>query len=77
MEGLNFAAPPVALGFSTREQSLLAVLSDSAQFGMGAGGFARVPALPQLVLAHQPANPASNRALEESSMFAFEGLSIR
>ncbi len=69
--------PPVQLGRSTRRGALVAQLSDAVLVGNGAGGFGAVPALPQLVLARQPASPVSPRALRESALFAPEGLAIR
>jgi hypothetical protein len=76
-DGRDLAAPPVRVWLGAARAILATRLKGANLYSMGAGGFAKVPAIPQLHLLRQPANPNSPHAQRVAELYAQSPLTIK
>lgn len=72
--GQDFAAPPVRVWRAAAHAALLSMLSGAERVSMGAGGFARVTYLPELVRVHSDSNPNTTTNLTAAARVSREPL---
>jgi hypothetical protein len=75
-DGRDLAAPPIRVWHSAARAILATRLARANLYSMGAGGFAKVPALPGLRL-RQPANPNSHFNQRMAELYSQGPLTIK
>lgn len=73
--GISFAAPPVRVWHATTRAELAELLHGCNFYSMGAGGFGKVPALPNMVRLRSGANPHRPNALRASQFYVTQPVS--
>lgn len=76
-DGRDLARPPVTVWFGAARAILATRLKGANLYSMGAGGFAKVPAIPQLNRILQPASPNSRHAQRAAQIYSQTPLSIK
>jgi hypothetical protein len=76
-DGRDLARPPITVWSAAAKAILATRLRGTNLYSMGAGGFAKVPAIPQLNHILQPANPNSPRAQGAAQIYSQTPLSIK
>lgn len=76
-DGRDLARPPITVWRAAAGAILATRLRGTNLYSMGAGGFAKVSAIPQLNRILQPANPNSRHAQRAAELYAQQPLTIK
>jgi hypothetical protein len=76
-DGRDLARPPITVWSAAAKAILATRLRGTNLYSMGAGGFAKVPAIPQLTRILQAANPNSRHAQDAAQIYSQTPLSIK
>lgn len=72
-DGQILGRPPVTVWSSLARAELACLLHGANLYAEGAGGFGKVPALPQMARIRQPANPNSPAMARDAQIYTQRG----